>query len=105
MIAFTVQTDIACPRPRCSPTSPIRPSCRHGRRTRVLALTVAEGALPIDARITLEPHDAGTRLRFDAHGQPEGLMRLAQPVLSRTLKRQSKQHVNTLEPMLEDAAG
>ena len=31
---------------------------------------------------------------------PDGLMRLAQPVLSRTLKRQFNQHVNTLKRIL-----
>lgn len=55
---------------------------------RVFALRMLEGPLPIHARITFDPTEHGTRLQLDAHGQPSGLMRLAQSVLRLTLNRQ-----------------
>jgi uncharacterized protein YndB with AHSA1/START domain len=71
---------------------------------RVFALRMIEGALPIDARLTLEPIGPGTRLRFAAHGQPTGVMRLAQPFLRRSLKRQFARYCATLKRVLENAA-
>src|ERR1700686_4074901 len=55
---------------------------------RVFALRTLDGALPIHARITFEPIRLGTRVRFEAQGQPTGLMRVAQPLLSLVLRRQ-----------------
>jgi uncharacterized protein YndB with AHSA1/START domain len=69
---------------------------------RTFALHVIEGALPLDARITLEPTEEGTRMRFAAEGQPEGAMRLAQPLLQRTLKRQFAAYCVTLKGILEN---
>jgi uncharacterized protein YndB with AHSA1/START domain len=68
------------------------------------ALRMLEGALLIHARITLEPSGPGTRLRFDAHGQPSGLARLARPVLQLTLKRQFAKYCATLKQVLEAPA-
>ena len=62
-----------------------------------------EGALPIHARITLEPTKLGTRVQPDAHGQPSGPMRLAQPLLRLTLKRQFAGYCATLKQVLEIA--
>jgi uncharacterized protein YndB with AHSA1/START domain len=65
----------------------------------VLALRVVEGT-PVHVRITLDPDGAGTRMRFRAHGELTGPMRLLQPVLGRTLKRQFAQQLATLERVL-----
>ncbi len=54
------------------------------------------------ARITFEPTELGTRVRLHAHGQPSGAMRLAQPLLRPTLKRQLASYCATLKRMLED---
>jgi uncharacterized protein YndB with AHSA1/START domain len=70
--------------------------------SRVFALRMLEGLLPIHARITFEASDLGTRLQLDAHGQPSGLMRLAQPVLRLTLKRQFADYCTTLKQVLEN---
>jgi hypothetical protein len=40
-------------------------------------------------------------MRFAAHGQPSGVMRLAQPLLRSTLKRQFAAHCATLKRVLE----
>lgn len=69
---------------------------------RVFALRMLQGALPIDARITFDQTEVGTRLRLDAPGQPSGLMRLAQPVLRVTLKRQFAGYCKTLKQVLEN---
>ena len=67
----------------------------------VFALHVVEGALPVDARITLEPTDRGTLMRLAAHGQATGALRLAEPLLRRTLKRQFAAHCAKLKRVLE----
>ena len=71
---------------------------------RVFALRMLEGALPIHARITFDPTEVGTRLQLDAHGQPSGLMRLAQPVLRLTLKRQFAGYCTALKQVLENTS-
>ena len=68
----------------------------------VFALRVIEGALPIHARLTLEPTEAGTRLQLGAHGEPSGFIRLAQPVLRLSLKRQFAGYCATLKHVLEN---
>jgi uncharacterized protein YndB with AHSA1/START domain len=69
---------------------------------RVFGLHMLEGALPIDALITLEPSAAGTRMRFPAHGQPTGAMRLAEPLLPRSLRRQFAGYCQNLKRAMED---
>lgn len=68
---------------------------------RAFALDVVEGALPIDARITLEPTATGTLMRFGAHGRPTGVLRLAAPILRRVLERQFAGHCAMLRQVLE----
>jgi uncharacterized protein YndB with AHSA1/START domain len=68
---------------------------------RVFGLRMLDGALPIHARITFDQTEVGTRLQLDAHGQPSGLMWLAQPVLQLTLKRQFAGYCTTLKHVLE----
>jgi len=72
---------------------------------RVFALRMLEGGLPIHAQITFEPTEVGTRVQLHAHGQPSGVMRLAQPLLQLTLKRQFAGYCATLKEMLENAPG
>ena len=67
---------------------------------RAFALHVVEG-VPIDAHIGLLPTAGGTLVRFRAHGQPTGALRLAEPLLRRTLKRQFAEHCTTLKEILE----
>ena len=57
------------------------------------------------ARMTFEPSGAeggSTLLRFAAHGQLSGPLRLAQPLLQRTLKRQFTKQCATLKHVLEE---
>ncbi len=70
---------------------------------RTFALRVLEGPLPIHARIAFEPTARGTRMRFTAHGQPSGPMRLVQPILRIALKRQFGEHCKTLKQVLEQS--
>jgi uncharacterized protein YndB with AHSA1/START domain len=68
---------------------------------RVFGLRMVEGALPIHAHMTFDPTPGGTRVRFRAYGQPTGAMRLAQPLLARTLRKQFAAHCATLKRVLE----
>jgi uncharacterized protein YndB with AHSA1/START domain len=68
---------------------------------RRFALKMVEGALPIHAQLSFEPVGSGTRMRFRSYGQPTGAMRLLQPILRRTLRRQFEQHCATLKQVLE----
>lgn len=68
---------------------------------RRFSLRVIEGPLPVDVRITFEPTDRGTLMCFGAHGQPNGPLRLAQPLLRRVLRRQFARYCATLKQVLE----
>ena len=70
---------------------------------RAFALHVIEGT-PVDLRITLEPRDGGTLMRFHAFGRLTGVLRLAQPLLQRVLKRQFARQCETLKRILETQA-
>ncbi len=67
---------------------------------RAFGLHTVEG-IPIHARITLEPTETGTRLRFRAQWRPTGPMRIIEPFLKATLKRQFDQHCTNLKKQLE----
>ena len=69
---------------------------------RVFALRVIEGT-PVHLRMTFEPAERGTRMRFRAHGQLTGPMRLAEPLMRRTLKRQFAGQCARLKQLLEGA--
>jgi uncharacterized protein YndB with AHSA1/START domain len=68
---------------------------------RTFALRMLEGPLPIHGRIVLAPTSSGTRMAFTVHGEPTGLMRLAQPLLRIGIKRQFTQHCATLKAVME----
>jgi len=70
---------------------------------RAFALHVVEGT-PVDLRITLEPRDGGTLMRFHAFGRLTGAMRVAQPLLQRVLRRQFARQCETLKRLLETQA-
>ena len=70
---------------------------------RAFALHVVEGT-PVDLRITLERADGGTLMRFRAFGRLTGVMRLAQPLLGRVLRRQFARQCETLKRLLETQA-
>ena len=67
---------------------------------RVFALEVKEGT-PIHAHLQFDPAGAGTRLRFRAHGKLTGPMRIIEPLIGRTLRKQFSQQVATLKQVLE----
>jgi hypothetical protein len=54
--------------------------------------------------MTFEPTQDGTLLRFAAHGRLRGPLRLAQPLLQRTLKRQFTRDCARLKRVLEGPA-
>jgi uncharacterized protein YndB with AHSA1/START domain len=68
---------------------------------RLFALRMIEGPLPLDGRISLEPTAAGTRMSFQVHGRPGGLLRIASPLMKRPLKRQFEAHCAELKRVLE----
>lgn len=68
---------------------------------RVFGMRIIEGP-PIHGRITLDPSERGTRFRFRIYGQPVGAMRLAEPILKPTLKRNFGRFCTTLKRVLED---
>jgi len=72
---------------------------------RVFALRMLEGPLPIDGRITLEPAGAGTHMTFHCSGRPRGAMRLASPLLQRTVRRQFAEHCANLKRVMEELPG
>jgi uncharacterized protein YndB with AHSA1/START domain len=68
---------------------------------RTFALRVVEGT-PIHARLTFEPSDGGTLMRFRAHGRIGGrATRLVELLLRVVLRRQFARHCETLKRRLE----
>ena len=68
---------------------------------RLFALRTIEGPLPVDARISVEPSEGGTRLRFNVKGEPTGPLRFLQPVMRMALKRQFREHCAALKRVME----
>jgi uncharacterized protein YndB with AHSA1/START domain len=71
---------------------------------RIFALHMLEGPLPLDAQIAFESTEQGTQIRFRVHGQPTGPIRIAQPLIRRSLRRQFARDCATLKRVLESAA-
>jgi len=71
---------------------------------RLFALRTIEGPLPVDARISVEPSEGGTRLRFNVRGEPSGPLRFLQPMMRMALKRQFREHCATLKRVLEQSS-
>ena len=71
---------------------------------RLFALRTIEGPLPVDARISVEPSEGGTRMRFNVSGEPTGPLRFLQPVMRMALKRQFREHCATLKRVLEQSS-
>lgn len=69
-------------------------------RDRTFGLRVVEG-VPVHAQMTFEPTGDGTLVSFRAYGQLGGAMRLAQPLLQLTLRRQFTKHCAALKQRLE----
>jgi uncharacterized protein YndB with AHSA1/START domain len=64
-------------------------------------LHMLEGPLLIDADIKFTEVGHGTRVEFRAFGQPTGAMRLLQPMIRRTIKKQFTEDLATLKSVLE----
>jgi uncharacterized protein YndB with AHSA1/START domain len=68
---------------------------------RAFGLRMIEGALLLHADIAFAPSGDGTRMTFRAHGEPTGAMRIMQPLLRITLKRQFAGYCAKLKQVLE----
>ena len=66
-------------------------------------LTAPSGARR-DSHGWLQPTQRGTRFRFRVYEQPTGVMRLAELILSRILKRRFAGYCTTLKSVLENAS-
>jgi uncharacterized protein YndB with AHSA1/START domain len=64
-------------------------------------LRILEGPLPLDGNFGFEAVDGRTRIDFAAEGQPSGLLRLAQPLLARTLEKQFRGYFARLKELME----
>jgi hypothetical protein len=64
-------------------------------------LRILSGPLPVDGRLVFDAVDGGTRLDFVAEGQVGRVLRLAEPILARVLRRQFAADYRRLEAALE----
>ena len=55
----------------------------------------------MEASYLLEPTADGTRLSAMVELQPEGIMRLAEPMIAASLKREMESHFEGLKDLLE----
>ena len=60
------------------------------------------GTMPMEASYLFEPMDDGTRLSAMVEMQPEGIMRLAEPMIAASLKREMETHFEGLKDLLEN---
>jgi uncharacterized protein YndB with AHSA1/START domain len=63
-------------------------------------LRMLEGPLLVDAELRFTEIPEGTRVEFRAFGQPTGVLRLLQPMLKRTLRKQFAEDLETLGAVL-----
>jgi uncharacterized membrane protein len=67
-------------------------------------LRIVEGPLPIDGAFSFTPANGhGTRVDFEAQGEPKGALRLLEPLLARQIERQFRDHLTHLKTALETA--
>jgi ligand-binding SRPBCC domain-containing protein len=64
-------------------------------------LRIVSGPLPIDGGHEFRETEDGTRIDFVAHGQPTGVLRLAEPFLRGAMKRQFSGYYERLKAQLE----
>jgi carbon monoxide dehydrogenase subunit G len=64
-------------------------------------LRIVSGPLPIDGSHEFHGTDGGTRVDFVAQGQPAGVLRIAEPLLARVLRRQFSGYYDRLKGVLE----
>jgi uncharacterized membrane protein len=64
-------------------------------------LRIVSGPLPIDGSHEFHATDGGTRIDFVAEGRPAGVLRIAEPLLARVLRRQFSGYYQRLKSVLE----
>jgi carbon monoxide dehydrogenase subunit G len=64
-------------------------------------LRIVSGPLPIDGSHVFHATDGGTRIDFVAKGRPAGVLRIAEPLLARVLRRQFSGYFQRLKGVLE----
>jgi carbon monoxide dehydrogenase subunit G len=68
-------------------------------------VSVSKETVPIHGDNEFQPADGGTRIRFVAHGELGGALRLAEPILARALRRQFARDYARLKEALEAGGG
>jgi carbon monoxide dehydrogenase subunit G len=71
---------------------------------RAFAFKVTSGPITSQARFSVEPAGAGTRLTASGEATATGLYKLLAPILLRTLKRHSQDDLANLKRILEASA-
>jgi uncharacterized protein YndB with AHSA1/START domain len=71
---------------------------------RHFAIRIVEGPVPIDGDWRFAPADGGTRIAFSASGSLSGAMRLLEPLIARTVRRQMRKDHERLKQALESPA-
>jgi carbon monoxide dehydrogenase subunit G len=66
-------------------------------------LRILSGPLPVHAANEFQRADAGTRIEFVAHGELRGILRFAEPILARLLRRQFAADYERLKERLESS--
>ena len=64
-------------------------------------LRIVSGPLPIDGSHEFHRTDGGTRIDFVAEGRPGGVLRIAEPLLARVLRRQFSGYYERLKNVLD----
>src|SRR5262245_1408781 len=68
---------------------------------RAFALSAVDGPFLLDGRWTLTPQDGGTRLDFVGESELSGLLRIAEPLVARSLARRFRGYHRLLRTLVE----
>jgi carbon monoxide dehydrogenase subunit G len=68
---------------------------------RRFALKTLSGPIAFSVDFTLEPKNGGTRLSVSGEGEPEGLAKVAGPIVGRKIQKEFKRNFETLKGNLE----
>ncbi len=68
---------------------------------RKLSLKSTSGPIPLEATITCEPVEDGTKVNFSARAEPGGFFKLAEPLVARMAQRTWATNYANLKDLLE----
>jgi hypothetical protein len=71
---------------------------------KVIGFKSTSGPIPLEGRFSSEADGAGTKVTYALQGEPDGLFKLAEPLVQRSTQRQWDTNMANLKDLLEQQA-